>query len=424
MLKIKKIKFPHPSFPGKWKETIKKITERKREKAQANMQSDEMMSLSEKLKLHRDKVHLRTVLLAAAAVLLVGGAFVYSRVRVLHRYSVLSSVERSDDAATSYVRLDNRTLKCNPNGVTCVNDSNEVQWNVTFTLQNPIVDVCGSTVVVGDQRGQDVYVFNKEGQIGHFEVEYTLTKVRVAAQGVVAAVLEDGDITYVNVYDSSGTLLVKSKTTMNENGYPLDIDISADGQKLAVSYLTMDNKDVKTNIVFYNFSAVGQSAADYQVNSVEYEAAVAPAVHFLSGSYAVACRDDGLTFFSGRQVPEQRAEITVEQEIISIFHSDDYVGIITANEDEAHKNKYKMQIYRADGSRCGTGYFDMDYTDVVAEEGEIILYGTHDIEIYSTGGRKKASVEYEKQISGMIKLGGFHKYQVLTPVSTDKIRLK
>ena len=296
MLKIKKIKFPHPSFPGKWKETIKKITERKREKAQANMQSDEMMSLSEKLKLHRDKVHLRTVLLAAAAVLLVGGAFVYSRVRVLHRYSVLSSVERSDDAATSYVRLDNRTLKCNPNGVTCVNDSNEVQWNVTFTLQNPIVDVCGSTVVVGDQRGQDVYVFNKEGQIGHFEVEYTLTKVRVAAQGVVAAVLEDGDITYVNVYDSSGTLLVKSKTTMNENGYPLDIDISADGQKLAVSYLTMDNKDVKTNIVFYNFSAVGQSAADYQVNSVEYEAAVAPAVHFLSGSYAVACRDDGLTF--------------------------------------------------------------------------------------------------------------------------------
>ena len=255
-------------------------------------------------------------------------------------------------------------------------------------------------------------------------MEYTLTKVRVAAQGVVAAVLEDGDITYVNVYDSSGTLLVKSKTTMNENGYPLDIDISADGQKLAVSYLTMDNKDVKTNIVFYNFSAVGQSAADYQVNSVEYEAAVAPAVHFLSGSYAVACRDDGLTFFSGRQVPEQRAESTVDQEIFSIFHSDDYVGIITANEDEAHKNKYKMQIYRADGSRCGTGYFDMDYTNVVAEEGEIILYGTHDIEIYSTGGRKKASVEYEKQISGMIKLGGFHKYQVLTPDSTDKIRLK
>ena len=47
-----------------------------------------------------------------------------------------------------------------------------------------------------------------------------------------------------------GTLLVKSKTTMNENGYPLDIDISADGQKLAVSYLTMDNKDVKPILCF------------------------------------------------------------------------------------------------------------------------------------------------------------------------------
>lgn len=424
MLNIKKIKFPRPSFPGKWKETIKKITEGKKEKAQADMQSDEMMSLSDKLRLHRDKVHLRTVLLAAAAVLLVGGAFVYSRVRVLRHYKVLSSVERSDDAATSYVRLDNRTLKCNPNGVTCVNDSNEVQWNVTFTMQSPIVDVCGSTVVVGDQRGQDVYVFNKEGQMGHFEVEYTLTKVRVASQGVVAAVLEDGAVTYVNVYDSSGTLLVKSKTTMNETGYPLDIDISSDGQKMAVSYLTIDNKNVKANVVFYNFSAVGQSHTDYEVSNAEYEASVVPAVHFLSGNYVVAYRDNGLTFFRGRQVPERKTEITVEQEIISIFHSDDYVGLITASDDEEHKYKYKMQIYRADGSKCGTGYFNMEYTDVIAADGEIILYGTHDIEVYSTSGRKIASVEYEKQISGMIKLSGIRRYQVLTPDSTDKIRIK
>lgn len=422
MLSIKKIKFPRPSFPGKWKNSIKKIIEGKKEKEQSDMQSDEMMSLSEKLRLHRDKVHLRTILLAAAALLLVGGSFVYSCVRVLHGYKVLSSVERSDDAATSYVRLNNRTLKCNPNGVTCVNDSNEVQWNVTFTMQSPIVDVCGSTVAVGDQRGQDVYVFNKEGQMGHFEVEYTLTKIRVASQGVVAAVLEDGAATYVNVYDSSGTLLVKRKTSMNESGYPLDADISPDGQKLVVSYLTMDNKDVKTNVVFYNFSSVGQSQTDYEVNSVEYEGTVVPAVHFLNGNYAVAYRDDGLTFFRGRQVPEQKSEITAGQEIISIFHNDDYVGMITTSDDEEHK--YKMQIFRADGSRCGTGYFDMDYTDVAAEDDEIILYGIHDIEIFSKGGRKKASLEYEKQISGIIKLGGLHKYQVITTDSTDKIRLK
>ncbi|WP_207645572.1 DUF5711 family protein [Marvinbryantia formatexigens] len=386
------------------------------------MQSDEMMSLSEKLRLHRDKVHLRTVLLAAVVLLVVGGAFVYSRVRVFRHYRVLSSVERSDDTATSYVRIGSRTLKCNPNGVTCVNDSGDVQWNVTFTLQSPVVDVCDTTVAVGDQGGQDVYVFDENGQMGHFEVEYTLTKVRVAKQGVVAAVLEDGASTYINVYDVEGNLLVKSKTSMNETGYPLDVDISQDGQKMMVSYLAVDNSDVKTDVVFYNFSSVGQSQTDYQVNSVELGGIVVPEVHFLGGSYAVAFRDDGLVFFRGRQVPEQGAEITVEQEIISVFHTDDYVGMITASDDETHK--YKMQVYRADGSRCGTGYFDMDYANVIAADGEIILYGTDEMEIYSTGGRKKASLEYEKQIYGIIKTGGFRKYQVITPDSTDTIRLR
>lgn len=422
MPNIKKIKLPRISFPGNWRENIKKRIESRKEKAHADMQSDEMMSLSEKLKLHKSRVQLRTVIMAAVALAVIVGAVIYSRVRVFRHYTVVSSVERSDDAATSYVRLNNRMLKCNPNGVTCVNDSNEVQWNVTFTMQSPVVDVCGPTIAVGDQRGQDVYIFNKDGQVGHFEVEYTLMKIRVAEQGVVAAVLEDGEVTWINLYDSKGTLLVKSKTSMNENGYPIDIDISEDGKKMAVSYLTMDNKNVKTRVVFYNFSSVGQNQTDYQVNSEEYEATVVPTVRFLSDNYVVACRDNGITFFRGKQVPEQRAEVTVEQEIISIFYNDDYIGLITASDEEEHK--YKMQVYRANGSRCGTRYFDMDYSDIAIIDDEIIMYGLHDIEIYSADGRKTASLEYEKQILDMIKISGFRKYQIITQDSTDKIRLK
>lgn len=419
-----KIKLPRISFPETWKDKIGGRFRKMKERSKAAMQSDEMMSLAQKLKLHRSKKQMRVITIASAALILASAGFIYTRVRVFHNYRLLSSVERSDDAATQYVPLGNRTLKCNPNGVTCVDGSNHVQWNVTFTMQKPITDVCGSTVAVGDQGGKSIYIFNKDGQVGRFETEYTLTKVRVASQGVVAAVLEDGEITWVNVYDSQGSIIASAKTSMNESGYPLDVDISSNGQKMAISYLGMDNKNVKTTIAFYNFSSVGRSQSDYLVNSVDYSASVVPQIKFLDGDYAVALRDDGLTFFGGKQVPEQKTEITFEQEIISTFHNDAYIGVVTLSDEETPVHKYKMQIYRKNGTRCGSGYFDLAYKDITISDDEIIMYSDTQIELYSVSGKKKASVVYDKQILDMVKLTGLRKYQITTADSTDKIRIR
>lgn len=420
---MEKQKLPRFAFPGKWKDKITGFRNRHREASDARMQSDEMMSLSTKLRSRITKARLRTVLLICAGVLLLGTAVIYLQLRVFHHYRLLSSVERSDDSATSYVRLGKRTLKCNPNGVTCVNDSDGVLWNVTFTMQSPVIDICGPMVAVGDQRGQDIYVFDKNGQVGHFEVEHTLMKVRVASQGVVAAVLADGEITWVNVYDSQGTVIVSMRTSMKESGYPLDVDLSSNGQKMAVSYLTMDNNDIVSRVAFYNFSSVGRNESDNIVNSVEYEGTVVPQVSFLDGDYAVAVRDDGLTFFGGRQVPEQKEQTELDQEIVSVFQSDDYVGLVTLSDEEDQAHKYKMQIYRANGSKCGTKYFDMDYTDIMLDGSEVIMYGDGEIAVYRVGGQKEAELEYDKQIIGLIKVGGLHKYDIITPDSTDRIKL-
>lgn len=415
--------FPRIRFLEKWKDKIsEKIDGVKTGKP--GVQSDEMASLPSKLRALRQRVPLRIVLPAIAAIVLIGGVIVYSQIRVLRSYRILSSVERSDDSATGYVRLADRTLKCNPNGVTCVNDSNEVQWNVTFTMQNPVVDTCGSVVAVGDQRGQDVYVFDKDGQIGHFQTEYRLLRLSVASQGVVAAVLEDGELTWVNVYDSQGTIIVRIRTSMNELGYPLSTDLSPNGQKLAIAYLTMDNNDIKSQVAFYNFSSVGQNKTDHLVSEEEFPGTVVSEITFLNENYAAAFRDDGITFFSGRQIPEKKNEITVEQEIISVFHNEKYAGYVSASDEEEQKHKYKLQIYRANGSKCGTQYFDEDYTDIAAGDGEIILHGDSRIEIYAPDGSRNASVSYEKSIIDVIKIGGFHLYEIITRDSTDKIRLK
>lgn len=424
MFNLKKIPAFAPSFLKGWRDKITEKTEGLKQRSQARMASDEMQSLSSKLRVHASRIRLRTLLPVAAAVVLVAALLFYFQVRVFRSCRILSSVEHSDDSATSYVRLGNRTLKCNPNGVTCVNDSDAVQWNVTFTMQDPILDQCGSMVAVGDQRGQDIYVFDKNGQVGHFEAEHRLLRVCVAEQGVVAAVLEDGEITWVNVYDPQGALIVGIRTSMSDLGYPLSVDISPDGQKLGIAYLTMDNNNIMSKVAFYNFSSVGQEETDHLVSETDYPGTVVSELCFLGNSRAAAFGDNGITFFSGRQAPEKKSEVAVEQEILSVFHDEEYVGIVTASDEEEKTHKYKMTVYRAAGGRCGTRYFDTEYSDITVSGGEIILHGDYNIEICRTDGDLKASVTYDKRIIDVIRTGGFRKYELITADSTDKIRIR
>lgn len=217
-------------------------------------------------------------------------------------------------------------------------------------MQNPVLDVCGTTVAVADQRGNDVYIFNENGLVGNFKVEYSLTKIRVTRQGVVAAVLEDGDVTWINVYDTQGNIIVKNKTSIGKAGYPLDMDISSDGLKMAVAFAGIQNQMLNFKVDFYNFSSVGKDQENNLVKEVEYENSVIPQVQFLGEDYAVAFRDDGVTVFNGKHVPEEKKNITVEQEIVSTFYDDDYFGMITESDEEQQHHKYKMELYRKNGT--------------------------------------------------------------------------
>ena len=57
---------------------------------------------------------------------------------------------------------------------------------------------------------------------------------------MVAAVLEDNDANYINLYKADGTKIYTVKTSLAGDGYPLDISISPDAAKLVASYLYVD----------------------------------------------------------------------------------------------------------------------------------------------------------------------------------------
>ena len=77
---------------------------------------------------------------------------------------------------------------------------------MTYSMQAPIADICDGTMVIAEQQGTQVYIVNRDGLLGNFETQIPILKARVSRQGVVALVLQDDTVTWVNLYQADGTL--------------------------------------------------------------------------------------------------------------------------------------------------------------------------------------------------------------------------
>ena len=364
----------------------------------------------------------KRIIISIVLILGIVGYLIYNNMRVFESYAILETSERSDVSSTKFIEMDGRLLKYSSDGVVYM-DKDETLWSSAYSIQIPIVDTCESMIVVGEQDGSQIYIYDTEGgQIGNFQTLLPIKKVKVASQGVVAAVLEDGEVTWINLYDTSGNEIAKNRTTVGESGYPLDISISPDGEKMIVSFLRITNGVVNTKTTFYNFGAVGRSNTNNEVNSEIYENTIVPKVEYLSNTEAVAFRDNGFTVFEGRQIPEILAEVEFDQDIISVFYDEDTLGFVFQSDLSEHR--YKIQLYNLNGRQTMEQYIDEEFQNIKLSSGEIILYHTNSFSIYSIHGRQIFNGEYETSIVDFMKISGFRKYLVITENSMEQIRLR
>ncbi len=365
---------------------------------------------------------IRRLLLLAFVAAAIGGFALYNSLYTFQDYVIADSYENEVSAGTQYEAAGKNIYRYNSDGVSCVTRKNELEWSITYNMQAPIADLCGSTMAVAEQQGTQVYVVGPDGLIGNFETLLPILKVRVSQQGVVAVVLEEDGVTWVNLYKPDGSAIVSDKTTIAESGYPMDIDLSPDGQKLAVSYLGIEEGIIRSDVVFYHFGAAGQSKDDYVVSSTRYDDRVIPEIYFTGNSRAVAVADNGFLVFRGSDAPKQSASVEFTEEIVSCFHDDERIGFLFENEEEEFQ--YRMEIYNYRGRRRASRGVNAAFDKIRMENGQILMYTDKSCDIFTASGRNRFSSAYEKEIVDMFYFSEFRKYLVVTRDSFDRIRVK
>lgn len=365
----------------------------------------------------------RRLIAAVAFLAIIGlGAYVYQSNKVYSSYKVLTTSEREENVSTKYREVEGNLFTYSREGASLQDYKGNVFWTFPYEMQNPIMDVCDSTVVVADQGGTSLVIFNREGEVESTQTEKNIVKVCVAKQGVVAVILDSGDDTWINFYDSKGSLIAENQARIDEPGYPLDIAVSEDGQLIMVTYQFIDGAEIASYVAFYNFGTAGQGKIDNIVSGYQYNGVVIPQTVYLNSSASVAFRDDGFSVYKGKQIPKESVNVAVDREIISTFFDEDNIGIVFENDGK--DQLYTMQVYNINGKEKFKKEFNIPYTNIRMSEGVIVMNNDSQVCVISTDGvqRFNGSIA-EGNVEDFFKIGR-NKYVLALEHTVAVIKLK
>ncbi len=351
------------------------------------------------------------IILAACGTYLLLKNQTYAQARTAREYVA----DISD--TSSYARFGDGIIRYNRDGVVYLNKKNEEQWIQPAQIQNPVIVVKENAFAVADNGGNNIMVFTEEGLKGEIETTLPIEKIAISDQGIVSAVLRDENSPKIISYDATGNILVEQKTTVGTTGYPAALELSGDGRLLAVSYLYTEGAVIKSRVVFYNFGETGQGKPDNIVSSAAYEDTVAAAVLFLGEDRAVVVGDNRFIIYKGKEEPQKEKEITIDQEIQSVFHSDQYIGFVLLNRD---KSGYEVRLYNRLGEQILNRPIPAKYDNVKMDGDEILMYDGTSCCIVTATGIIKFSGDIKINALEMFRAPGLNRYYVM---SVDELRI-
>ena len=383
---------------------------------------DSQAEFRKKIKQHRLSILYRVLLVVAIIITVVVAAYYNYQNMIYSDYDVLKTIGYTEASNARYINLNGKLLRYSNDGASAYSMDNEMLWNETFEMQTPMIDVCNDYVAIGDYKGSSVYVFNSEGLQGTIETTTPIRSFCVSGTGNVAAVMEEGDVTWVKLYDKTGTNFASDRTTMAKSGYPLDVDISSNGILMAVSYLYVDSGVISSSVAYYNFGAVGQNEVDNLVSGYNYSDTVVSYVEFMNEDTSFAVGDNRLEIFKGDQKPENVFELLIQDEIESVFNNDNYIALVFAGSEG--ELAHKLMIYDTSGECVLTQQFDLDYSDIVISKDLVIIYNSTDCEIYNMKGLQKYSGTFKNSAITLIPTGSKTKFLLVSGDGMEEIQLK
>ena len=350
------------------------------------------------------------------------GIAYYFNNRCFNGYEVQSEVERSDSENVKYSYFNGNILKCSRSGISAIDNDGNSLWNGGFEMKQPQVDTCGEYVVVADVTGKNFYVYNGKDEGQSIETALPIVRAKVGAHGVVGVLLEDTDSNVLNLYNpysSTDSLLVEIPSNVSDEGYPVDFDISPDGNSVVISYVTIEGNEVENKVSFYNFTEVGQDQ-NMLVGGISFGDEMASDIEFVDDDEVAVFREKGFTLFRKMKQPAKLSEQSFDSTIRSVAYSDQYIGVVTGESEEDKKNFY---LFDLKGKEILRRELSFDFSEMKIYNEEVFFISNLNCRILRSRGSEKFVCEFKEGIDTIYPTANGSVYTLLNKDTIQKIRL-
>ena len=373
-------------------------------------ESDEDDGYESRLFRHRLK---KILVVVIPVVIIIGGAWLwyhnYQQKQYIE-YEVRWEQELAEGSFASYVRYGTNVIKYSRDGASYINDKGEAVWSEAYEMRSPLAVVSGDYAAIADREGRNIYIFDLRGCQGKVQTILPVTNVTVASQGVVAVLLEEAEVSYINFFDKTGAKLdIEKKMWMGGEGYPIAMALSPGGTQLMLSSIYVDAGSMQNKIAFLNFSEMGEMLEEKLAGAFELKDTICPEVTFFSDNRAAAFLDNGVTFYSMKELspknpllPELGQTHTYDEPIRSIFYDKEHVGIIT--DGKTQTSPYQMYVYDTVGALVLSMAMDFDYVNAQMSPYGICLNSQTECRLYSFDGQIKFDGSLDGSISMLVPM--------------------
>jgi len=380
----------------------------------------------------RQKVARRRMLVllivSLATIIAVGAWLHYRRNHRYTGYETSWEVPLEMGSLVGYEIFGNNMLKYTKDGASYIDNHGKNVWIDPYQMKAPIISVNGDYAAIAEQQGNIIYIYNAEGRQGEAHTALPIRKVAISGTGVVTAVLEDSTSSCITFYEKDGSVLDRYiRMYMAGDGYPLDIALAGDGTQLLCSYVYLKGGEMKSRVVFYDFSEIGKSIPTRVVGGFDepFAGTMVPKVIYMKEPYSCAFTGNGPAFFSSKNLasPKLISQASMAEDTIkSICYSDDYVGVIVHNNNGEFTSR--LEVFGADGRHVMSKEFSYEYTGAQISGDMVILYNEDSCKVFNMSGVEKMYITFDFPVS-RIRMGRFGDTMIVAgPQLMREIRLQ
>lgn len=380
---------------------------------------EDMKDYHKKIWRHRVSLILKYAAVVAVVLLAIFGVRYYMNNRTFTGYSIASTTERSDTLTTKYAPFGDKILKYSRDGVSYTDDTNSLLFSITYTMQDPILALSQKAGAVADKNGSQIYIFDQEKQMGQITTLLPIKHIAVSNQGVVAVLMEESKSSKLEIYSADGTMIGDGIFDLEDAGYPMNLSISSDGTKIAIAFAQISGSKFNSSVAVYNFDNVGENYVDHLVFAKNYTDYMIPELHYFDASTLVAVGDGILGFYQGSQIPEIVNEVTIENEIKSVFYGENMVGLVF----ETVEGKM-LTLYDAKGNLVTQIPFTMDYDNIRIADNRVLIYNDTEMGLYSFSGKECFRHTFETSMVDIFTTKSRSKYLFIYTNETQLVKLQ